>query len=348
VKYLKGELSVELTETKNLHALEQEDPVEWAFSNVRCLNKQPINSPTTNQATTMKKHTAYSILLTASILQGLVAQQALADQPILDNQSAKVFLVDDQSGEELSRAHGIAPIQGSDLEILVGGVVASRRPVTLFHELIDEDASDNEVRILDMKPFTGGAPPTKPSQNLPLRQLVEETEDYRQKRALWVGKIRHYHDELQKEAQRYVHEFTVAQVTLEARFDEMLAARNGRDFNRSDVGGTMLSAGRHLGTNGLRFAVLNTDAEDLPGTNTGKRPRSIALSAEEFDPGIVVIFVNTSGLPQNVPLFKEIPNPTHHVLNMAEAMELICQLLTGGEPAGDAREEGAPAVESKQ
>ena len=278
------------------------------------------------------KRTPYSILLAASIFHGLCVQPALAAEPTPDTQPSKVFLVDDQSGEELARDHGIAPIQVSDLAILVGGVVASQRPVTLFHELIDKDASDNEVRVLKLEPFAGGAPPPRPSTSLPLRQLVEETERYRLRRAQWVSGIRRYRDELEEAAERYVHELTVAQITLEARFDEMLAARNGRDFNRSDVEGTVLSAGRHLGAEGLRIAVLNTDAEDLPGTGTGKRPRRTPLTPEEFDPGIVLVFVNTSGLPQTVPMFADIPNPRHHVESMAEAMELVCQLLAGGAP----------------
>ncbi|MEM6915938.1 MAG: hypothetical protein AAF491_05165, partial [Verrucomicrobiota bacterium] len=82
--------------------------------------------------------------------------------PPFTSKPAKVFLADDQSGEELASDHGIKPIQVSDLNVLVSGVVASQRPVTLFHELIDEDASDNEVRVLVMEPFTGGAPPQKP------------------------------------------------------------------------------------------------------------------------------------------------------------------------------------------
>jgi hypothetical protein len=241
----------------------------------------------------------------------------------------KVFLVDDPTGEELARDHGIQPIAVADVSILIEGVVAHQREVQVIHELIDEDASDNEVRTLHLKPYGGGTPPQKPSPTLPLRQLVEETERYRALREVWLRGIREYRAGLEADIEAYVRQLTDAQSALAERFDEMLLARNGRDFNRSDVSGTMLSAGRLLGQEGLRICILNTDAEDLPGAGTGKQPRRKPFTPDELDPGIVLVWVNTSASPQQAPAFAGLPNPSHHVPNMAEAMTLVCQLIGG-------------------
>jgi hypothetical protein len=275
--------------------------------------------------------------MTAALLGlALVASFALPvlgeDTPITpENDTVQIFLIDDPTGVELARDHGIQPIAVTDLSILVEGIIAHQRAVRVHHELIDEDASDNEVRVLAMEPYSGGAAPKKPSPTLPLRQLVEETERYRAERAIWVHGILEYRTRLESDIDAYVRGLTDAQSTLAERFDEMLLARKGRDFNRSDVSGTILSANRHLGTGGMRICVLNTDAEDLPGAETGKQSRRNPFNKEELDPGIVLIWVNTSGKPQQEPGFAGLPNPSHDVGTMAEAMTLIRGMIGGEE-----------------
>lgn len=239
---------------------------------------------------------------------------------------AKVFLIDDQTGDELRGEHGIEAIAATDLEVLIEGVVTTQREVILFHELIDEDAADNEVRELRLLPYQGGASPQPPSATLPYRQLVEDAARYRVKRAEWIRGIRLYQNQLSQAVQNFVRDITGAQLTLTERFDMVLLSRNGRDFNRSDVAGTVLSAGKRLGTDGLRIAILNTDAEDRP--SSGSR-REKPFTPAELDPGILLVWVNTSGKPQQGAAFAGLPNAVHHVAKLAEAMEFVRQQLGG-------------------
>jgi len=279
-------------------------------------------------------HTApmKAALLFLSLLATFALPVFGEDTPITpENDTVQVFLIDDPTGVELARDHGIQPIAVTDLTILVEGIIAHQRPVRIHHELIDENAADNEVRVLEMEPYSGGAAPQKPSPTLPLRQLVAETERYRAEREVWVRGILEYRNRLEANIDAYVRGLTDAQSTLAERFDEMLLARKGRDFNRSDVSGTILSAHQHLGTEGMRICVLNTDAEDLPGAETGKPSRRNPFTPEELDPGIVLVWVNTSGKPQQEPAFAGLPNPSHHVATMAEAMTLIRQMIGGTE-----------------
>lgn len=275
-----------------------------------------------NLTTTMKTTLFTCALLFASLLS-IHADES--DGTASASPPAQVFLIDDPTGDELARDHGIQPIAVADLSILIEGVISEQRAVRIHHELIDEEASDNEVRGLTLEPYAGGAAPKKPSPNLPLRQLVEETNHYRSKRELWIRGILTYRAKLETDIDTYVRGLTDAQSTLSERFDELLLARQGRDFNRSDVGGAVLSAGRHLGAEGLRICVLNTDAEDLPGDKPARRS---PYTSAELDPGIILIWVNTSGQPQQEPAFSDLPNPSHHVQSMAEAMTLIRGMLS--------------------
>lgn len=277
------------------------------------------------------------VILPAFALLGIAFAAPARNLSAHDASPVKVFLVDDQTGEELFRDHGIEPITVPDLAILVGGVVASQREVVLHYELIDDDASDNEVRMLRLHPYDGEAPPSRPSMALPLRQLTEETARFRERQAIWIAGVRRYRSELERAVETYVREMTEAQLALAERFNQMLLERNGRDFNRSDVTGTVLSAAGHLGTEGQRIMVLNTDAWDTPPGRAGRRA---PYTPEELDPGIVLIWVNTSGLPQKQPAFAGLPNPAHHVATMAEAMALVCELV-GIEPGiGETGDQG--------
>lgn len=292
--------------------------------------------PAGKDHSTTKQRILSTSMKTALLRLAIVATFVLPvfgeDAPsIPENDTVQVFLIDDPTGVELARDHGIQPIAVTDLTILVEGIIAHQRPVRIHHELIDENAADNEVRVLAMEPYSGGAAPQKPSPTLPLRQLVVETERYRAAREVWVRGILEYRNRLEADIDAYVRGLTDAQSTLAERFDEMLLARKGRDFNRSDVSGTMLSANQRLGTEGMRICVLNTDAEDLPGAETGKPSRRNPFTPEELDPGIVLVWVNTSGKPQQEPAFAGLPNPSHHVATMAEAMTLIRQMIGGTE-----------------
>jgi hypothetical protein len=235
-----------------------------------------------------------------------------------------VFLVDDQTGEELEKLHGIHPLSSADLEVLINGVLKGGTPVHLLHQAVDEDATDNVTAQMDFRTYAGGHPPTPPSANLPLRQLAEKMKSYRDDRAAWQKGIFDYRKRLIGEVEGFVRQVTTTQTAVAQRFDEMLSARNGRDFNRSDIVGCIVAGNRLLGTEGRRIVVLNTDAEDLPAK---RKPRKTPLKPEELDAHVELIFVNTSHIPDASPLFKGLPNTKHHANTMREAMELVVKMI---------------------
>lgn len=133
-----------------------------------------------------------------------------------------------------------------------------------------------------------------------------------------------YRGRLVAEVEGFQRGVSITQAEVSRRFDEILVARNGRDFNRSDICGSVAVATRLLGNAGLRILVLNTDANDLPAK---RAPRTMPLMPEELDPSIHLIFVNKSRLPEASPLFAGLPNPVHHADSMAEAMEIVLSML---------------------
>jgi len=274
------------------------------------------------------------IVLAATLLSLLPF--ALADEtPRIKRtiEAATVFLVDDQTGEELAVKHGIQPIAVADLDVLINSVLNGNTPVRLFHQAVDEDATDNATAQMEFRPFAGTKPPTPPSPNMPLRQLAEGMKDYRAKRATWQAGIREYQKQLGGEVEGFIRQVSATQGSVAKRFDEMLAARNGRDFNRSDILGCVTNANRLLGTAGRRFLVCNSDLDDAPGK---RKPRTTPLSSKELDPAVELIFVNTSRLPEQVPMFAGLPNPRHHANSMKEAMELVAKLVAPKPDSGTA------------
>ncbi len=283
--------------------------------------------------------TASNIRILAVTLLSLISLGLAEEAPQSNSVSkdATVFLVDDQTGEELAVKHGIQPLAISDLEALINGVINGTTPVRLFHQAVDDDATDNAMAQLEFRPFKGATPPTKPSPNMPLRQLAEAKKSYDAKRAAWRKDILDYRKRLAGDAEGFIRQVAETQGTVAERFDKMLSARNGRDFNRSDIFGCVSNAARVFGTQGRKFLVLNTDAIDLPGKG---KPRTTPLNPKELDSAVELIFVNTSRLPEQAPMFAGLHNPRHHANSMKEAMELIVELIT---PKGDketAGEEG--------
>lgn len=267
----------------------------------------------------------------------LTATASLAFSPCFagtGNEPVSVFIIDDQTGEELATKHGIQPLAVSDMESLINAVLRGSTPVAVFHQAVDEDSSDNAVAKLDFQPYAGGQPPKAPSAGLPLSQLAKAMSAYRKDRETWQQGIFSYRNALVGQIERFIRNVSTTQMEVSERFDRMLAARNGRDFNRSDILGCILTANRMLGTTGKRVFVLNTDAVDLPAH---RAPRVTAVKPEELAPDVELIFVNTSGLPEQASLFRGIPNPVRHADSVKQAMELISESL-GGTPATVARQ----------
>lgn len=269
----------------------------------------------------MSKHSqtaSHVIILVISLAATSVLASKVAGQTEIN--AVGVFLIDDQTGEELSVQHGIRPLATADLEVLINAVLKGTTPVRLLHQAVDEDATDNAIAEMNFRPYSGGRPPTPPSPNLPIRQMAEEMKLYREQRAQWQRGIRAYRDALIGDVESFVRGIVTVQGTVAARFDEILARRNGADFNRSDIVGSLIAANHALGTTGRRYLVLNTDANDLPGK---RKPRRTPLTADEFQPGIDLIWVNTSRIPDQSPLFRGLANHSRHANSMSEAMNQI-------------------------
>jgi len=265
-------------------------------------------------------------LLTAITLNPAVGNAAeAAPEPV------RVFIVDDQTGEELRAKHGIQPLQVDDLVVLVNAVLLGTTPVQLVHQAVDEDATDNGIAQMVFKPFAGGMPPAAPKPNMPLRQFAALAKQFQADRATWQAKIAAYRKDVELGAQAFVQAVGETQMEVAQRFDGILKARNGRDFNRSDIVGCATAANRILGNSGRRILILNTDGEDLPGK---RQPRRTPLTPAELDPSVTLIFVNTSRLPEQSVLFAGVQNPIQHADSIKEAMELVVGMLGSPESAG--------------
>jgi hypothetical protein len=274
------------------------------------------STPTKNS---LSKIALISALLAASSIASSSAQ-TLPPQ----SDAATIFLIDDQTGLELAEKHGIQPLAVADLDALINAVLNGKTPVRLFHQAVDEDATDNATSQMEFRPYTAVPAPTPLPRHVPLVQLARAEKKYRADRAEWQSKLRQYAMRLSGEVESFIRQVTATQGSVAKRFDDMLAARNGRDFNRSDILGCVLNASRMLGPQGRRFLVCNSDLIDCPGK---RKPRTTALTAQELDPAVELIFVNTSRLPETAPMFAGLPNRRHHANSMAEAMELIISQL---------------------
>lgn len=268
------------------------------------------------------KQNCHHLILAASLLCVLPALGEPSVQPEI--QPLEVFIIDDQTGVELARDHGIQSVEVEDLIGLIKGVLEAGKPAKLIHLAVDDDAEDNPIGRLTFSPFEGGKPPRGPSQTLPMRVFTAEAKKYKQARAEWQRGIAAYQQETVENANAFIRQVAVTQLKVAETFDDMLAERNGRDFNRSDILGSITTANRLLGNKGRRVLILNTDAKDLPAK---RAPRKTPLVANELDPAVELIFVNTSHLPQREPLFRGIPNRIHEVPSMKAAFAIVARIL---------------------
>jgi hypothetical protein len=243
-------------------------------------------------------------------------------------------IIDDQSGDELARDHGIEPLIVPDLLELIKAVLEANRPATLMHLPVDEDSTDNPVGRLTFAPFAGGSPPHAPSPTLPLRVLTAETAKYQRDRAGWQQRIKLYQQKVVADAEGFVRQVTATQFEISERFDAKLAERNGHDYSRSDIVGCISCANRMLGPSGRRVLILNSDCVDAPAN---RPPRTTPLTNTELAEKVELIFVNTSRLPQQSPLFRGLPNKTHEVESMKAACALLAQMLGLPPVAGTAK-----------
>lgn len=245
---------------------------------------------------------------------------------------AKVFIIDDQTGFEILQKHGISPIEGDDMIELINAAIMGKTPVRLFHQVVDEDASDNAVSQLIYQPYAGSPRPAWPEGQIPVHQFAALKKAYDTQRTRWQMEIGGYQRELVAATEVFIQRVGLVQIETAQRFDRMLEVRNGRDFSRSDVVGCLVAANRILGASGRRALVLSSDCVDLPGS---REPRRTPLTAKELDPGVELIFVNTSRLPEQSILFAGLPNPTRHADSMKEAMRYLAGRINMEEESAD-------------
>jgi len=232
----------------------------------------------------------------------------------------KAVLLDDQSGEELARDHGIQPISLTDLSSIIETVINNRKTATLLHFPIDEDALDSPVAMLNFKLFSKGSPPRAPSTKLPLRELQARIKTYKQERSAWQRSIQIYKKQVSTNAETFLRQVLMSQMEVSERFDLKLESRNGKDFNRSDIVGAFQQANELLKDTDKAFIVINSDCVDRPEK---RKPQTTPLTEKQLDPKITLIFVNTSRKPGREVLFKGIKNPILRVDTMKAAMQII-------------------------
>lgn len=279
----------------------------------------------------------YSLTLLSQA--ALMISSLATEAPVTSGHSdqARIYIIDDSTGEELSKEHKIKPVEMDDMLALVGSVIAVQKSVRIHHELIDEDASDNKVRSLTLMPFAGPPPPPKPDPNLPLSELKKDKAEYRKKVALWATRIREYRVKLEADAESFVKDVALAQDELTDHFLRQLEKNHGHDYRRSDVIGALGNANQALGVEGLRVLVLNSDGRHETDT------RKPGTGQIVIDPGITIIWVNESGIPQQQKMYQNLPNQNLSAKNMLEAMELIKNLFSSsGKATADNKNQGLP------
>jgi hypothetical protein len=272
------------------------------------------------------RHTA--VTLAAIVALQPVSLFAAPDSPKHAGSELVAVLIDDQSGEEL-RDQGIQPLEVSDLDALLNAVIQGQHPAKLLHLAVDEYAADNPVSSMEFRPYAGGTPPQAPPPTLPLRQLAEEMKRYRKERAVWQQGVLGYRKQVVTEVEGFIRQVVMSQMAVAQSFDRQLAARNGRDFNRSDIVGCVEAASRLLAEAPRPVIVFNSDCVDQPAN---RNPQKQPLAAAQLDPRVRLIFVNTSRKPERSILFQGLKNDVRHAESMAAAMEILVGMLDEAEP----------------
>lgn len=274
----------------------------------------------TSQATAA---TCQLILIIAALLCGVPGSRAQSISVDATPQ-ASVFILDDLSGDELQKKHGIAATTKDDLFTLLEGVWQDGCRVQVRHLVIDEDSTKQAPGLLKLEPFTAKRP-ASPVTIGSLRDIEESRAQYFKLRTAYQQAAAAQLATMKDGVSNFMATVAETQLQTAQRFDAKLEARKGKDYNRSDVSGAVITAGRILGKDGVRVLLLNTDCVDEPGN--GKRPRRTPFTAQELDAGVIVIFVNQSRLPDESPLFKGTKNPSKHADTMQEAMKMVVDLL---------------------
>lgn len=284
----------------------------------------------TTMKATMTTTATQTVTASSMLLAILATALAAAGNPSPLPSAVKVAIIDDQSGVELETKHGIHALAVADMDGLLNATIRGSTPVRITLQVVDEDAADNKTASLDFRPYVGGNPPKAPVQGMPLDQLTKAMAVYRKDRAVWQQGFFAYRQTLQTEVEKFMKSVSENQIEVAERFDQMLAARNGADFNRSDIFGLITAANETLGKDGERFLVFNCDGVDLPA---GRHPRKTPLVVSELDPSITIIFVNTSKQPESSAMFRGLPNPVRHADSVKAAMDMVAKelVVTGNE-----------------
>jgi len=263
---------------------------------------------------------AASVLLCGSVHSMLNADPVAMPAPgTARSPSTRIVIIDDQSGPELA-TEGIRPLSLEAMESLVTESLEARSSVFLAHIPVDDDASDNPVAEFSVNPYPGGAAPVGPSARLQREELRKAMAEYQIKRAEWMRGFREYRRTTDARSETFLEQVMRNQLEINKRMDQILLERRGKDFRRSDQVGVITRASQLLGANGTRYLVANSDCVDAPGKRAARRT---PLTPQELDPGIVLIFVNTTGNAQKAALFRGLKNPVLSAPDLETAFRMV-------------------------
>lgn len=248
-------------------------------------------------------------------------------------------LVDDFTGPELLRDHGIARATPDDLASIIKPL-AGKSLVTLHYLAIAESADSQTAVEVQLPEFTI-APPLAPenASTLDLRALTEASERYFADKATYDKALAAWLDSAGRDTEAFRRHVLVEQMRTESVFHGKIPSL-GENYRRSDFGGVILRASALLSEmSGIKILILNTDCLDAP---LGKPSRTSAFTAAELPADIVLIFVNTSGRPQESPLFAKLEN----TVVAAESLPAAARLVADASAAGWTGFRGAAAFAS--
>ena len=241
--------------------------------------------------------------------------------------SIGIVILDDQLDPGLAR-EGIKPLQAPDLDPLINAAINSRRAILLRHLPIMRDAKDAPVAALEFTPFAGGPKPEAPTGNLAYRDKLKAAENYRNAFRIWEKKFEVFAETVRGDGRASSDLVIANQLLVTETHDRLLIVDNGRERKGLDLVGAITHANDLLAECEIRILVINSPCADRSVVE-GKRTE--VLKPAELDPSVQLVFVNTSRRPQQIVLFKGLPNSVIAQGSLVRALTTLSEKLGGRE-----------------
>lgn len=237
------------------------------------------------------------------------------------------IVIDDFTGPELLAEHGIARATADDLAAILKPL-AGKSPLTLRYLAIAESSDSQPVVELRLPEFSLD-PPTAPenASTLDLRALTETSERYFAEKVVYDEALAAWLESAGRDTEAFRRQVLAEQLRTDSVFVGKIPSL-GEKYRRSDVASGILRAAAMLSElSGIKFLILNTDCVDAP---FGKPARTAPFTAGELPADIVLVFINTSGRPQESPLFEKLEN----IVVAAESLPAAARLLGDASATG--------------